>query len=72
MELSAHLVGTHHGHGRPLLPAAPDIGLWRRLGDSAEETGELQRSYGAWGLAYLEALLRLADWAVSAEEQAWN
>jgi CRISPR-associated endonuclease/helicase Cas3 len=31
---------------------------------------ELQRSYGAWGLAYLEALLRLADWAVSAEEQA--
>jgi CRISPR-associated endonuclease/helicase Cas3 len=55
-----------------LLPAAPDIGLWRRLGDWAEEAGELQRSYGAWGLAYLEALLRLADWAVSAEEQAWN
>lgn len=70
--LVRHLVGTHHGHGRPLLPAAPDIGLWRRLGDWAEEAGELQRSYGAWGLAYLEALLRLADWAVSAEEQAWN
>ena len=27
----------------------------------------LQRKYGRWGLAYLESLLRAADWAASAE-----
>ena len=26
----------------------------------------LQRKYGRWGLAYLESLLRAADWAASA------
>jgi CRISPR-associated endonuclease/helicase Cas3 len=35
-----------------------------------EQFWELTRRYGAWGLAYLEALLRLADYARSAEEQA--
>jgi CRISPR-associated endonuclease/helicase Cas3 len=34
-----------------------------------EQFWELVRCYGAWGLAYLEALLRLADYARSAEEQ---
>jgi len=67
--LVRYLVGTHHGYGRPLLPAAPDIALWRQLRDWPESAAELQRNYGAWGLAYLEALVRLADWTVSAEEQ---
>jgi CRISPR-associated endonuclease/helicase Cas3 len=68
--LVRHLVGSHHGHGRPLFPAAPEIGLWRQLDGWAESSADLQRSYGPWGLAYLEALVRLADWTVSAEEQA--
>ncbi|MBN8514521.1 type I-U CRISPR-associated helicase/endonuclease Cas3 [Accumulibacter sp.] len=68
--LVRHLVGSHHGHGRPILPAAPDIALWRQLDGWAESAAELQRTYGPWGLAYLEALVRLADWSVSAEEQA--
>ena len=31
----------------------------------------LQRKYGRWGLAYLESLLRAADWAASAEPSAF-
>ncbi|NKN34397.1 type I-G CRISPR-associated helicase/endonuclease Cas3g [Marichromatium bheemlicum] len=67
--LLRHLVGTHHGLGRPLLPCAPDPALWRRLDDWPEVFAALQRRFGPWGLAYLEALLRLADWSVSEEEQ---
>nr|WP_300327736.1 type I-U CRISPR-associated helicase/endonuclease Cas3 [Accumulibacter sp.] len=68
--LVRYLVGSHHGLGRPLLPAAPDLGLWQKLAGWAECWACLQRTYGPWGLAYLEALLRLADWTVSVEEQA--
>jgi CRISPR-associated endonuclease/helicase Cas3 len=68
--LVRHLVGSHHGHGRPTLPAAPDKALWRRLEGWPESWLELQRTYGPWGLAYLETLVRLADWTASAEEQA--
>jgi hypothetical protein len=30
----------------------------------------LQQAHGYWGLAYLEAVLRIADWQVSGEEQS--
>lgn len=70
-DLVRYLVGSHHGRGRPWLPAAPDVPLWRRAGGARWPTlvARLRRHHGVWGLAYLEALLRLADWARSAEEQ---
>jgi CRISPR-associated endonuclease/helicase Cas3 len=71
-ELVLWLVGTHHGRGRPLFPhadpmeSAPDIGPqslafdwngknWPMLFDC------LRARYGAWELAHMEAILRLAD-----------
>jgi CRISPR-associated endonuclease/helicase Cas3 len=67
--LVRHLIGTHHGHGRPLFPSAPDPDLWRALADWPEQFEALQAQFGPWGLAYLETLVRLADWTVSDEEQ---
>lgn len=86
IDLALHLVGTHHGLGRPV-PRAPTGGSPARefLADAAGITGRargdttdawddgawLERFwkvvglYGAWGAAYLEALLILADRTVS-------
>lgn len=115
-ELVLHLVGTHHGRGRPfpptvldlkpqqvsveveshppgtgllisetmkqekgathsaseLLTARSDHGLERLNAGWVGQFWQLVPRYGAWGLAYLEALLRLADYARSAQEQARN
>jgi CRISPR-associated endonuclease/helicase Cas3 len=112
-ELVLHLVGTHHGYGRPFPPvvfdlkpetvtvevesqldrigllitekmknekatgdvesqsltASSDHGLERLNSGWVERFWRLVRRYGVWGLAYLEALLRLADYARSAEER---
>jgi CRISPR-associated endonuclease/helicase Cas3 len=66
------LVGVHHGYGRPLFPHADreepvaqpgpqsldfDFNGW----DWAQIFEELKRGYGVWGLARLEAFVRLAD-----------
>lgn len=70
-DLVRYLVASHHGRGRPWLPATPDLALWRRAAgaDFPALVARLRAEHGLWGLAYYEALLRLADWAVSAEEQ---
>ncbi|MGC1954839.1 MAG: HD domain-containing protein, partial [Gammaproteobacteria bacterium] len=69
--LVRYLIGTHHGRGRPLLPAKPDPALYAQAhGPSwATHFDTLSQRYGPWGLAYLEALVRLADWAQSEAEQ---
>ncbi|MGQ0802456.1 MAG: type I-G CRISPR-associated helicase/endonuclease Cas3g [Actinomycetota bacterium] len=83
-DLLHHLVVSHHGHGRPLLPAildddAPAVTV--RVGehdvvvpsdrrqidwDHPRRFEVLNRRYGWWGLAFLEALVRLADMECSA------
>ena len=69
--LVRYLVGSHHGRGKPWLPARPDVDLWRRAAghDWPALHDAMVTEYGWWGLAYLEALLRLADWARSVHEQ---
>ena len=83
-DLLLHLVVSHHGNGRPLLPPADD-GTAARVsavvdGVSVEAPADLARvdwdqprrfrrlneRFGPWGLALLEAIVRLADWRVSA------
>ncbi len=68
-----HLVAIHHGYGRPHFPAdrafdpepkgqnvdAIAVAVMQRF-------ARVQRRYGRWGLAYLESLLRAADYAASA------
>lgn len=80
-DLVLHLVATHHGRGRPLLPVVPDDcpqSLSYELGDAvlsartdfsetslaldmADRFWRLCAKYGHHGLAWLEAILRLAD-----------
>jgi CRISPR-associated endonuclease/helicase Cas3 len=72
-DLALHLIAAHHGRARPHFPAdeAFDPDHESAVSDRiAREVPRrfvrLQRKYGRWGLAYLESLLRAADWAASA------
>jgi CRISPR-associated endonuclease/helicase Cas3 len=70
-ELALHLIGAHHGRGRPHFP--PDEafdpeppkdrpGAVDEMAASVPgRFARLQRKYGRWGLAYLESLVRAAD-----------
>lgn len=68
-----HLVAAHHGRARPHFPAK-EIFDPRRSQESAvafadeapRRFARLQRKYGRWHLAWLESLLRAADYAASA------
>jgi CRISPR-associated endonuclease/helicase Cas3 len=76
-DLILHLIAAHHGWARPHFePAAYDppptttasneemaVEVIRRF-------GRLQQRFGRWGLAYLESLLRAADYAASANPSA--
>jgi len=73
-DLVLHLIAAHHGRARPHFPEDeaydPERPATRAEAEAVETLrrfGRLQRRYGRWGLAYLESLLRAADWAASAE-----
>ena len=87
-DLVLHLVGTHHGNGRPLpqineddtphtlhakhngatMNASSDLAETTLALEMADRFWRLQEKYGHHGLAWLEAILRLADHQQSAEE----
>ena len=68
-----HLIAAHHGRARPHFSEEEALDTEREGSDSRRIFAEvpncfarLQRQYGRWGLAYLESLLRAADYAASA------
>jgi len=75
--LVARLVGTSHGYGRHSFPhSAAELieedenSLARELFDEGgwdEIIEHTHRAWGAWGCAYLEAVLRAADGQISGE-----
>ena len=67
-DLILHLIAAHHGHARPgFTERAYDVPQYLQLECAAAAAeaelrfDRLQRRFGWWGLAYLEALVKCAD-----------
>ncbi|TVR82051.1 MAG: type I-U CRISPR-associated helicase/endonuclease Cas3 [Rhodospirillales bacterium] len=65
-DLVRHLVVAHHGRARPLIGTegcdkGPPTLLKAPARDVALRFARLQKRFGPWGLAWLEALVRAAD-----------
>lgn len=72
-DLVLHLIAAHHGRARPCFPIEEAHDPESTPTDSEaiaievpRRFARLQRRFGRWGLAYLESLLRAADYAASA------
>lgn len=71
-DIVLHIVAAHHGRARPHFPANEifDYAATSATPAIAAETprrfARLQRLFGRWGLAWMESLLRAADYAASA------
>jgi CRISPR-associated endonuclease/helicase Cas3 len=69
-ELALHLIASHHGRARPTILAEDEEEIFedalaRDALEAALRCIRLQRAWGPWGLAWLEALFRSADATVS-------
>jgi CRISPR-associated endonuclease/helicase Cas3 len=72
-DLILHLIAAHHGWARPhFKPAQWDIadGVTEeenaaQAADTMRRFARLQRRFGHWGLAWLESLMRAADYAAT-------
>jgi CRISPR-associated endonuclease/helicase Cas3 len=74
-ELTRFLVGTHHGHGRPLFkadhlpPRAGAASLAAADGQWIADFSRLNTKFSPWAIAWLESLLKSADAAASAASE---
>jgi CRISPR-associated endonuclease/helicase Cas3 len=77
-ELVLHLIAAHHGRARPHFPTdevfdpepkGQNISLTAAA--VPQRFARLQDRYGRWGLAYLESLLRAADYGASVNPSAF-
>ncbi|MBS3965368.1 MAG: type I-U CRISPR-associated helicase/endonuclease Cas3 [Methylomonas sp.] len=64
-DLALHLIASHHGYACPVIAPidsdAPPSILDERAQQAALRFARLQRQWGPWGLAWLEAVFRAAD-----------
>ncbi len=75
-ELVLHLIAAHHGRARPNFPRAealdPEVSD-ARVKATADRVPirfeRLQRKHGRWGLAWLESIVRAADYLASDDEE---
>lgn len=75
-DLVMHLIAAHHGRGRPYFPIRESFDTDPDRSEAAmaiaaevpDRYARLQRRYGRWGLAYLESLVRAADYAASSDD----
>lgn len=72
-----HLVAAHHGRARPVIGTegcddGPPSLLEARARDVALRFARLQKRFGPWGLAWLEAILRAADQQASRDLDGEN
>jgi CRISPR-associated endonuclease/helicase Cas3 len=72
-DLLLHLVAAHHGRARPHFPSkelfdpeVPEVEMSELGQQVVTRFAALQKRFGRWGLAYLESLVRAADYAASA------
>jgi len=77
-DLVLHLIATHHGRGRPHFPSVEAFdpepngaNVQQIAADVPLRFARLQTKYGRWGLAWLESLLRAADWNASADPSSY-
>ncbi|MGV3664061.1 MAG: type I-G CRISPR-associated helicase/endonuclease Cas3g [Prosthecobacter sp.] len=73
-DIVLHLIAAHHGRGRPHFPAdeafdpeSAHVDAFALASEVPLRFARLQRRFGRWGLAYIESVLRAADYAASAE-----
>lgn len=72
-DVVCHLIATHHGRARPHFPVEEILDedpkgqdIYAIAAQIPRRFARLQRAYGRWGLAYLESILRAADYTASA------
>lgn len=77
-DLALHTIAAHHGRARPHFDADEAYDPDRRSEEAfalsleiPRRFARLQRRFGRWGLAYLESVLRAADWAASDKPSAY-
>jgi CRISPR-associated endonuclease/helicase Cas3 len=74
-DLVLHLIAAHHGFARPVIATntceyAPPSVLDEKAAEIALRFARVQARWGAWGLAWWEALLRAADQLASRDNAA--
>jgi CRISPR-associated endonuclease/helicase Cas3 len=74
-DLLLHVIAAHHGFARPVISTSgcddkPPSVLEEKAAEIALRFARLQASWGPWGLAWWEALLRAADQQASRQNDA--